>query len=82
MDRNSNRYWSCVQPYGVIMKYLLVLPLLLLVSCSSLDIVGDAVNKYCELSPTQRQSNREAIANVVAPNTIQIECVENAEEGS
>tara|TARA_S200002703_G_scaffold49478_1_gene42924 strand:+ start:751 stop:945 length:195 start_codon:yes stop_codon:yes gene_type:complete len=64
------------------MKYLLLLPLLLLANCSSLDLVGDAVNKYCELSPAQRTANREAIASIVIPNTIQIECAENAEEGS
>ena len=49
-------------------------------SCSSMQIVGDAVDRYCELSPTQRLANREAIAEVVAPNTIQIECIDNAED--
>jgi hypothetical protein len=50
-----------------------------LMSCSQLEVVGTAVDRYCELSPTQRLANREAIAEVVAPNTIQIECVDNAE---
>lgn len=58
------------------MKKLLIVPVMFLASCSSLDMVGGAVDKYCELSPTQRLANREAIADVVAPNTIQIECVE------
>lgn len=61
---------------GVTMKNLLILPVVFLMSCSSLEVVGDAVEKYCELSPTQRLANREAIAEVVAPNTIQIECAE------
>jgi len=51
-----------------------------LASCSSLEVIDGAVEKYCELSPTQRLANREAIADVVAPNTIQIGCVENAED--
>jgi hypothetical protein len=58
------------------MKKLLIVPVMFLASCSSLDMVGGAVEKYYELSPTQRLANREAIADVVAPNTIQIECVE------
>lgn len=58
------------------MKKLLIIPLLFLASCSSLEMVGGAVEKYCELSPTQRLANRESIADVVAPNTIQIECAE------
>ena len=58
------------------MKALLLTPLVFLMSCSSIDIVGDAVGKYCELSPAQRLANREAISEVVAPNTIQIECAE------
>jgi len=64
----------------VIMKYLLILPVVFLMSCSQLEVVGTAVDRYCELSPTQRLANREAIAEVVAPNTIQIECVDNAED--
>jgi len=82
MDRDSDSHRGCVQLYGVTMKYLLLLPLFLLANCSSLVVVGDAVERYCELSPTQRLANREAIADIVAPNTIQIECAENAEEGS
>ena len=60
----------------MIMKNLLLVPVVFLMSCSSIEIVGDAVDKYCELSPTQRLANREAISEVVAPNTIQIECAE------
>lgn len=62
------------------MRNLLILPVVFLMSCSSIEIVGDAVDRYCELSPTQRLANREAIAEVVAPNTIQIECIDNAED--
>lgn len=58
------------------MKNLLIVPVVFLMSCSSIEIVGDAVDRYCELSPTQRLANREAIAEVVAPNSIQIECAE------
>jgi hypothetical protein len=47
-----------------------------LASCTSLEVIDGAVEKYCELSPTQRLANREAITEVVAPNTIQIECAE------
>lgn len=61
------------------MKKLLIVPVMFLASCSSLEVIDGAVDKYCELSPTQRLANREAIAEVVAPNTIQIECVDNAE---
>ena len=60
----------------MIMKNLLIVPVVFLMSCSSIEIVGDAVDRYCELSPTQRLANREAIAEVVAPNSIQIECAE------
>jgi hypothetical protein len=62
------------------MKKLLIVPVMFLASCSSLEVIDGAVDKYCELSPTQRLANREAIAEVVAPNTIQIECVDNAED--
>ena len=58
------------------MKYLLIVPVMFLASCTSLEVIDGAVDKYCELSPTQRLANREAIAEVVAPNTIQIECAE------
>ena len=58
------------------MKKLLIIPMLFLASCSSLEVIDGAVERYCELSPTQRLANREAIAEVVAPNTIQIECAE------
>jgi hypothetical protein len=58
------------------MKKLLIVPVIFLASCSSLEVIDGAVDKYCELSPTQRLANREAIADVVAPNTIQIECAE------
>ena len=60
----------------MIMKNLLIVPVVFLMSCSSIEIVGNAVGRYCELSPTQRLANREAIAEVVAPNSIQIECAE------
>ena len=58
------------------MKKLLIVPVIFLASCSSLEVIDGAVDKYYELSPTQRLANREAIADVVAPNTIQIECAE------
>lgn len=82
MDRNRDSHRGCVQPDGVTMKYLSLLPLFLLANCSSLEVVGDAVERYCELSTTQRLANREAIADIVAPNTIEIGCADNAEEGS
>lgn len=58
------------------MKKLLIVPVMFLASCTSLEVIDGAVEKYCELSPTQRLANREAITEVVAPNTIQIECAE------
>ena len=58
------------------MKKLLIVPVMFLASCTSLEVIDGAVDKYCELSPTQRLANREAISEVVAPNTIQIECAE------
>jgi hypothetical protein len=58
------------------MKKLLIVPVMFLASCTSLEVIDGAVDKYCELSPTQRLANREAITEVVAPNTIQIECAE------
>ena len=54
------------------MKLLALIPLAFLFSCSSLDIVGDAVTKYCELSEAQRNANKEAVAKSVAPNMIEI----------
>ena len=58
------------------MRLLLILPVLFLANCSSMEVVGSAVGKYCELSPAQRTANREAITEIVAPNKIQIECAE------
>ena len=58
------------------MKKLLIVPVMFLASGTSLEVIDGAVDKYCELSPTQRLANREAITEVVAPNTIQIECAE------
>ena len=56
------------------MKLLALIPLAFLFSCSSLDIVGDAVTKYCELSEAQRNANKEAVTKSVAPNMIEITC--------
>ncbi len=72
-----------VQHNGVIMKYLLLVPVLFLANCSSLDVVSDAVQKYCDLPETQRLANREAVATSVAPNRIEITCEqETDQEGS
>lgn len=56
------------------MKILLLVPILFLASCSSIDVVSSAVQKYCDLPDAQRMANREAVATSVAPNRIEITC--------
>jgi hypothetical protein len=56
------------------MKALLLIPLVFLMSCSSVQIVSDGVNRYCELPEESRLANREAIAVAVAPNRIEVTC--------
>jgi len=63
------------------MKHLIFVPMLFMASCSSLEIVGSAVEKYCSLSEAQRIANREAVSEAVAPNQIEITCeqIDNSE---
>lgn len=56
------------------MKLLALIPVVFLISCSSVQIVSDGVNRYCELPEESRLANREAIAVAVAPNRIEVTC--------
>ena len=58
------------------MRSLLIIPMVLLASCSQAQFVADGVNKYCEIPAESRAANREAVAVAVAPNRIEITCVE------
>lgn len=58
------------------MKYLMLVPVIFLASCSQTQIVSDAVTRYCELPAESRAANREAVAVAVAPNRIEITCGE------
>lgn len=64
------------------MKHVLILFTIFIASCSSIDIVDDAVTKYCSLSEAQRMANREAISSVVFPNSIEITCEQTTDTES
>lgn len=56
------------------MKLLMLVPLVFLTACSSVQFVADGVSQYCDLPPESRAANREAVAVAIAPNRIEIEC--------
>lgn len=58
------------------MRTLMLIPMIILASCSQVQFVADGVNKYCELPEESRKANREAVAVAVAPNRIEITCSE------
>lgn len=58
------------------MRILMLIPMIILASCSQVQFVADGVNKYCELPEESRKANREAVAVAVAPNRIEITCGE------
>lgn len=55
----------------------LLLVLILLTGCTTLQAAQYAVGRYCALPEPARAANREAVAVALAPNRIRIDCAED-----
>lgn len=63
-------------------KLLIALPLIALTGCNSVSFVASGVEQYCSLPIESRLANREALAVAIAPNRVQVTCVDSADEQS